>query len=116
MGGCCGGMTAFGGATEFQGHGTPHLHAEGHVVCLYQYSTLQEIAERLEKNMISKEDLAQFQAWFHKEDPPDDEEHAKFEHKVYEEWQSRFASKEHEGLTTVPAFLAEDGGAQATAI
>ena len=42
-GGCIGGMTALGGSTAYQGSGTPHLHAEGHVVCAYQFDTMQEI-------------------------------------------------------------------------
>ena len=46
MGGSFGGMPALGAATEFQGHGTPHLHAEGHIVCAtYQYATMMEIAD-----------------------------------------------------------------------
>ena len=44
LGGVLGGMTSFGGATEHQGHGTLHLHMEGHVVCIYQYGTLEDIA------------------------------------------------------------------------
>jgi hypothetical protein len=40
LGGVLGGMSALGGAVEHQNHGTPHFHAEGHVVCAYQYKTL----------------------------------------------------------------------------
>ena len=43
VGGVLGGMTALGGATEHQGHGTPHFHAEGHVVCPHQFGTLEDI-------------------------------------------------------------------------
>ena len=51
-GGCIGGMTALGGSTEYQGSGTPHLHAEGHVVCAYQFDTMQDIEEKIGgKNM-----------------------------------------------------------------
>ena len=34
-GGILGGMAATRGATEHQGIGTPHLHAEGHIACAY---------------------------------------------------------------------------------
>ena len=47
MGGVIGGVPAFGAATEHQGHGTPHLHAEAHVACAYQYGTLEEIAKKI---------------------------------------------------------------------
>ena len=46
MGGVLGGMNALGGAGENQGHGTPHLHAEGHIACAYQYGTLTEIPNK----------------------------------------------------------------------
>ena len=39
VGGVLGGMSALGGGTEHQGNGTPHYHAEGHLVCAYQFDT-----------------------------------------------------------------------------
>ena len=53
LGGVLGGMSALGGAVEHQNHGTPHFHAEGHVVCAYQYKTLAEIAGLLQKRLVS---------------------------------------------------------------
>ena len=35
MGGACGGIGAFGGATEYQELTAPHFHGEAHVVCAY---------------------------------------------------------------------------------
>ena len=40
LGGILGGMSAFGGGTEHQAQGTPHLHMEGHVLCIYQLSLI----------------------------------------------------------------------------
>ena len=57
MGGVLGGMEALGGAIEHQGNGTPHLHAEGHVVCAYQFDTLADIAKKLREHMMSVDDV-----------------------------------------------------------
>ena len=48
MGGVNGGMNAMGGGNEHQLFGTPHFHAQGHVVSVYQYCTMEEIAETLD--------------------------------------------------------------------
>ncbi len=68
MGGVLGGMAAFGGAIEHQGNGTPHLHAEGHVFCAYQFDTLADIAKKLREHMMSVDDVKQYQSWLHCED------------------------------------------------
>ena len=49
MGGVIGGMGALGSGIEHQQDGTPHLHAEGHVVCAYQFDTLNDIAAKIQK-------------------------------------------------------------------
>ena len=51
VGGSCGGMNALGGATEFQKYGTPHFHGEGHIVCLYQFYTLQDIVRQIQSDV-----------------------------------------------------------------
>ena len=57
MGGNLGGMPSLGGGIEYQGVGTPHLHAEGHVVCAYQFDTLAEIAEKIRSGMMSADSV-----------------------------------------------------------
>ena len=52
-GGVVGGSVALGGSTEHQGHGTPHLHVNIHVASAYQYCTLKEIADMLEKQAFT---------------------------------------------------------------
>ena len=84
-------MNALGGATEFQGHGTPHFHAEGHLTNCYQYGTLAEIAAKLRSGEVSAENCKAFQAWLHKEVAFDEDMHAAFEPDVYKQWQERFA-------------------------
>ena len=108
VGGCFGGMNAFGAATEFQGHGTPHLHAEGHIVCMYQFGTLAEVASRVKERLVSVAECKAYQSWMHKEDPLNDDMHKSFEDQVYEAWQSRFSSREHDGMSVSPQYMAED--------
>ena len=63
MGGVLGGMSAFGGATEHQGNGTPHFHCEGHIVCCYQYGTLADIAEKIKAGVLSAAAVKEYQDW-----------------------------------------------------
>ena len=49
VGGVLGGITAIGGGVEHQGVGTPHFHFEAHVVCAYQYGTLEDIVDKIKK-------------------------------------------------------------------
>ena len=67
-GGILRGMPAFGSATEHQGCGTPHLHAEGHIACAYQFGTLADIVKHLQADSFSFEDIVQYQEWLHAED------------------------------------------------
>ena len=71
-GGIFGGMSAIGGGTEHQGFGTPHLHAEGHIVSVYQYHTLQEIVEKLRNEQFAVQDIVKYQEWMHYEDVLDE--------------------------------------------
>ena len=108
MGGVLGGMCALGGATEHQGMGTPHFHAEGHVVCAYQYDTLHDIAEKLREGHFTLEALKTYNAWLHSEDVVDEKMHTEFLGRVYKEWEDRFSSPEHNGLSTTPTYLLEE--------
>ena len=75
MGGSAGGMNAIGGGTEHQAVGTPHLHAQGHVVCMYQYDTLQEVADRIRAGFVNYQSVVDYQSWFHREEVMDLKEH-----------------------------------------
>ena len=62
MGGTLGACNAFGGATEYQGHGTPHFHGEVHVICIYQFGTLEEIADRIKAKLFDPAEVFDYQA------------------------------------------------------
>ena len=51
LGGSFGGLPALGGGVEHQGVGTPHFHAEAHIVCCYQFDTLQDVAEKIRQQV-----------------------------------------------------------------
>ena len=108
-----GGMNALGGSTEYQGSGTPHLHTEGHVVCAYQFDTMQEIEDNFRSKKISVEAWKHYQSWLHHEDVFVPTEHAAFADKVQDEFFDCFRKREHAGLSQVPAFLVEDAVLQA---
>ena len=71
MGGVLGGAVALGSATEFQSTNDPHLHGEVHIVCIYQFSTLEEIADCIKKKLLDPQTVFDFNAWLHREEPFD---------------------------------------------
>ena len=108
MGGSFGGMPAVGGGTEHQGNGTPHFHAEGHVVCAYQFDTMEEVARKFQAADITVEAWKAYNSWLHREDVLHKESHEAFKQRVDEEFATRFASREHDGLSVAPAYLMRD--------
>ena len=108
MGGVVGGMLAFGSGVEHQGVGTPHLHAQGHVVSAFQFGTMADIAAKLRDGTVTSASLKEFQAWFHCEDVIDAEQHELFSPRVEQEWKERFASSEHAGMVVTPEYLTQE--------
>ena len=108
MGGSIGGVPALGAATEHQTHGTPHLHGEAHVACIYQYGTLQEIAERIKEKLFDPTSVMDFHAWLHREEPLDTEQHDAELERVEDAWRQRFAAREHDAMSQTPAYVADD--------
>ena len=66
---------------EHQQHGTPHAHGQVHIVCLYQYATLQDIAVKVEEQLQSGhartllDEMKSYQEWYHVERVLDEKEH-----------------------------------------
>ena len=103
-----GGAPAVGGGIEHQGYGTPHLHAEVHVACTYQYDTMEEVLAKLHSNRFSLGDWQRYQEWLHSEDVFDagvKQDRAK---NLEEDWHSRFQGLEHHDLSVNPSYLVED--------
>ena len=104
-GGVLGGMPAFGGATEHQGYGTPHLHAEGHIACAYQFGTLADIVRRLQSHAFSFEDFVKHQEWLHAEDLFDVSVRQELLPTLEQEWHARFSKSAHHDLSETLEYL-----------
>jgi len=80
-GGTLGGAVALEIGNEHQQHGTPHAHGQLHVVCLYQFATLQDIATKIELDLQQGEartildQMRAYQDWYHVERVLDQKEH-----------------------------------------
>ena len=107
-GGTLGGMPAFGGATEHQGHGTPHGHFEGHVACAYQFGTLADIVKGLKSQSFSFEEIVKYQEWLHAEDIFDESVREALLPTLEQEWHDRFSSSTHHDLSQTPEYLVQD--------
>ena len=105
VGGCCGGMEALGGATEHQGNGTPHFHGEGHIVTAHQFDSLADIGLKVKTSKLTPEACKRYQEWLHCEDIIDEKAYNTFLPRVEEEWETRYAAREHDAMSTIPAYL-----------
>ena len=108
MGGSAGGMNAIGGGTEHQAVGTPHLHAQGHVVCMYQYDTLQEVADRIRAGFVNYQSVVDYQSWFHREEVMDMKEHDAYADQAEDEFRTRLSAPSNHRLAQTPWYLCED--------
>ena len=107
-GGFVGGSPAYGSAAEHQTHGTPHIHGEVHVCCVYQYMFLTEISELIEKGLLDPDSIMEFHSWLHYEEPPNQDVHDEMLPQVESSFHSRFAGTEHNDMSQVPEYLAKD--------
>ena len=105
MGGSLGGMPALGGGMEHQVAGTPHVHAEGHVVCVYQYNTLAEVSQKLAAGLFDAHAVKQYHAWMHREEVLDQDIYKAFLPRIETEWRERFAAREHDLMSVTPQYL-----------
>jgi hypothetical protein len=110
-GGVIGGVVAMEGGNENQKLSTPHLHGQAHVVCAYQFLTMDEIAKRIREGLLTLSDMTDFQDWFHKETPLDDAMHDAYEPNAEADFFDRHRQPSHTPLCTTPAFLYEDSKA-----
>ena len=107
-GGVLGTAVAAGGGTEHQGHGTPHLHVQTHVVSIYQFGTMADIVAALRAQKFRFEDLAQYQQWFHAENIFDEPVRQEMSETINQQWHTRFADKASDDMSQTPTFLVKD--------
>ena len=68
----------------------PHFHLEAHIVCAYQYGTLEDIVAKIKTGMMDAAMAKSYRSWQHTEHVIDEEEHADFLPRVNAEWEQRF--------------------------
>ena len=91
-GGSIGGAVALEIGNEHQQHGTPHAHGQVHVVCLYQFATLQDIATKVEEELQQGkprtllDEMKAYQDWYHVERVLDSGEHDLYDTPAEEEF------------------------------
>ena len=107
-GGMLGGMPALGSATEHQGYGTPHLHAEGHIACAYQFGTLADIVKALQSQSFTFQDIVNYQEWLHAEDVFDPKVREDLLPTLEKEWHDRFSTSAHHDLSQIPQYFVQD--------
>ena len=110
-GGILGGSPANGSATEHQGIGTPHVHGEIHIASVYQYKLLPEIAKLIEDDVLDPQSIMDFNAWYHMEEPPNQQLHDEMVEGIEKEWHARFSDRKHDDMSQVPAYIANDHAA-----
>ena len=108
LGGVLGGMATLGGGTEHQMNGAPHLHLEGHVVCVYQYGTLKEVADRIKQAAMTLNELTAYNSHLHQTDIMDADHYNAFRPHVEDEFDKRFANRSHDAMCVTPSFIADD--------
>jgi hypothetical protein len=113
-GGTLGGAVALEIGNEHQMHGTPHAHGQLHVVCLYQFATLQDIATKVEEELQQGkartllDQMRSYQDWYHVERVLDPKEHDAYEAQAKEEFFEGFQDSSNAPLSQTPAYLDED--------
>ena len=99
---------------EHQQYGTPHAHGQLHVVCLYQFATLQDIAAKEEQELQQgkartlSDQMRSYQDWYHVERELDQKEHDDYEGQAEEEFFQGFQASSNAPLSRTPAYLDED--------
>ena len=71
MGGFAGLGVALGGCVEYQQNDNPHFHGNLHLASIYQFKTLAGIAELIQRNLVTLEEITHYQDWICHEDPLD---------------------------------------------
>ena len=113
-GGTLGGAVALELGNEHQQHGTPHAHGQVHIVCVYQFATLQDIAKKVEHDLQEGkartlvDEMRSYHDWYHVERVLDEKEHASYEGRVETDFFEGFQSRSSAPLSQTPTYLDAD--------
>jgi hypothetical protein len=108
MGGLAGASPGFGLAIEHQVHGPPHGHGNIHLANAYQYNTLHDIAKLIQDKLLDPQNILDFHAWLHREEPFDEETHEAQRDAIETAWRDRYAGHEHDAMSQTPVYMQND--------
>jgi hypothetical protein len=106
-GGVAGLSAGFGGAVEYQMNDDPHLHGNVHLVTMYQYLSLEEIAELMVQNIVTLENITQWQAWICRTEHFDQAKHDAALPELEKTWQQHNKDGRADALCCLPQYLAQ---------
>ena len=102
MGGPLALAATLGGATEFQKKTTPRFHCQAHLVNMYQFRTLADIADAIQKAWVDPLTVVRFQEWVHSEMAPDTELYRAEKAAVRAAWLQGYGDGKHDDLCKIP--------------
>ena len=82
-----------------------------HVVCMQQFATLHETANKIAAELLDPQDALDYHAWVHREEPFLLEEHVKQRDAMEQAWHGRFAAAENDAMSQLPDYIACDDAA-----
>jgi hypothetical protein len=77
-------------------------------VHIYQYATLQEIAEAIQQKLLDPNAIKEYQAWICREEHFDHHGHRQDLEKWEQGFVSNYKAREHDGLCLPPRLFFED--------
>ena len=105
MGGFAGLGVALGGCVEYQQKDNPHFHGNLHLASMYQFKTLAEIAELMESNLVTLDEITHYQDWICHEDPLDMSAYDAVLLKREQQWSEDNSDKACHTLCCYPSYL-----------
>ena len=108
MGGFAGLAVAIGGSVEYQQNDNPHFHGNLHLANIYQFKTLAEIADLMSNNLVTLEDITDFQDWICHEDILDADAHKAVLAEREEQWQESNSDTRCHTLCSYPMYLKQE--------
>ncbi len=94
-----------GGATEYQGDGTPHFHGFLDLIHAYKDRTLQEIADMIRSKCMHVREVKAYVQHICREEHYDHEQHQRKVSEYEEAWKHNYSGREHIGLSVRPRCL-----------
>jgi hypothetical protein len=77
----------------------------------YQYNTLHDVAKLIQEKLLDPQNILDFHAWLHREEPFDDKKHEAQRDTIETAWRDRYAGHEHDAMSQSPVYMQNDRAA-----